>query len=240
MCVTAWGSVDTPEGPCPLQDGIEIVHFEEAMFCGTDCHEIEILASVLVRVTVPRAFIHLVHRRWVTMKDATESILDPVRLFDHTLSAVSPAALVSQPDPRILVEWSPPLGTTDDLPGVLKVRPIKVQLAEQLTVLDDMPMEGRQKPQDREHIPYTSVSFGPFFASESLSLWRARIRVTDPSFSQLIRQVNAYGVQYHHGIEGPKIVWRDIEQLDIDRSENGVVSPFIQKYSGATLNSTNR
>lgn len=230
MCVTAWSSLESPEGQRPLQNGIEIIHFEEAIAPGTDCHQIDILATVLVRVKTPQAFLHLVHRRCVEIEIATDSVLHPEDNFARALSVISPLASVPGDASKKYFDWSPPVAATGDLPPEINVAPVRALLVHNLKVTPDIGGVRGRNPEEISETPYTSVSFGPLPSTEDLCLLRARLHVADPGFTQLIRQVNAYGVQYHHDMQGPETVWRDIEQLDLRSLRPEAGAPFLSRY----------
>jgi hypothetical protein len=230
MCITVWVARVSAEKQFQAVEGLDILHCEEAIRYSFENHNVEILCTILVKVRTPDAHLHLVHRKWVEIEDATETVLNPASDFEQVLSEISPARAKSGESDLKNIVWVPPLSPCSTVLEYLNEGSILAQCPGTLEVNTDIGGNLRKTLQERMLTPYTSVSFGPWVPSDIPYLWRARIRITDPTFSHLIRYVNHTGVQYMYGIEGPEIVWKDIEQLDFRGMSQEDLAPFTEMY----------
>jgi hypothetical protein len=232
MCLTAWAEQQAPAAPgkdVESHKTLRIHHFEEAICYGYNAHEVEILATLLLSVQAPNSSLHLVHRKWVEMQDATHSILNPISNFEKALSQVSPAR-AEDTGKAACAYWQPPVGCSLKLENSDSDGRVRAEIPGVLTVSSDVREGYPASTESKARVPFTSCSVGPLSPTELPYLLRVRIRIVEPTFSNLIRSMNQYGVQYHYGIEGPAIVLKDIEQIDMRGKPPSELTSYREIY----------
>lgn len=209
MSVTAWASfpgrhLSTING---ATEQITIPYMDEAVFYALPQERIVILLTAFVSIkTAEPVIIHLAHRRHVKFEDRTQEILSPTWMEEDALSiALGDRLSVGNEDNTIIFS-----------PGGLGEEPIKAQLPKMDDINIDAISDIEIKPTyDTTAIPFTSVGFGPLTPSDIPHILRLAIQIEQPSFSELIRRANRFGVKHYYNIEGPDLVSSDIGHIDL-------------------------
>src|SRR5205823_2521732 len=106
MCVLSWASYADPQ-PVGVEDWappVSVLHIHDAIFYAIKERRVRVLLTVIARVlSSSPVFLHLVHRRHVTVQDRTAKIGCPELDEEYALAEVSSSHLSVDREQELLI-----------------------------------------------------------------------------------------------------------------------------------------
>lgn len=222
MCVAAWG--ETGELRSYKQaDNVSILHITELLDYDLKCKKVEIYLIFAVSVPVPlkNVFLHLVHRRLVYVENVTNQLINPTTFLGNLSRSLS---LIQTSDPCFFnTNWQK--ACLSLLNG--EVVDAVIPKDDILFARDDFDKTSAVKEED---IPFTSSYWGPIAGCQFPYLMGLSIRIEGPTFDKLILSSKNHLLRYFYSIEGPSIVARDIQQIDLIGASSNVREVYSETF----------
>jgi hypothetical protein len=228
MCIVAWAesAATNPNSYVAPTASVTIRHVTEVLTYDFASKTVNIDLLLLPFVSgIQPVYIHCIHRRAVRAINSTSLLVDGISSVAQLLVALRLLRPESSSALGTLVSVRAEDGT--ELQGII---PTHAGFA-----LDEYCNVNSAVAAD---IPFTSIRFGPLSPSPTPHVLGLSLMISGDTFDRLIAVLPNHVQRYIYGMEGPQIICRDIEPLDLHGAApdiracyNGVLKSGIQKNS---------
>lgn len=214
MCVAAWAE-SSKNGANSFQhvSGVGVRHVSEVLTYDFIAKTVHIRLLVLPHVqTSEPVYVHFIHRRGVSITDDTGTLVQP-----H-----GPNELIEALN-LVRIGEETPEGTLANV-RLEDGKEIEALVPRTSSFSLDEYFGG--SPDRRADVPFTSARFGPLVARSIPYLMGLSLTIEGETFDRLIAVLRNQIARYIYSIEGPKIIARDIEPLDLRGAPDDIREPY--------------
>lgn len=217
MCIAVWAeNASAKPNTYNKAEGVRVDHITELLTYDFAVPRVNIELILAVSVNSPSpVYLHALHRRLIRLDDATSQLLAPTGLLGEVAR-------------RLMVIGSQQDGDGDAVSlRVLNGNVIRGQLpcGDQASYYAPDQYIEDIGPHAKD-IPFTSARFGPLAPCAEPYLLGLSAMIDGCAFERLISEIHDHRRRYLYSIEGPSVVARDIEPLDLLGMPPALLSPY--------------